>query len=155
MTSQSRAIRSSSLRIEKFVKIMAQIFYNSESTCESTDVPTSINDRKSAVRPFDTINEILRSFSLVQSLLKGQNALILRIGNRGVIFCRASIALGKVPKKWASWIFFFGNIPKTTWKSLIPGMGCLKKNPRNISKAFSIFIQLFYLWDLRGPSWLR
>ena len=38
--------------------------------------------RKTAARPFDTIHDILRSLSLVQSLLKGRNSPKLRIGNR-------------------------------------------------------------------------
>ena len=35
-------------------------------------------DRKNAARPFDTIHDILRSLSLVNSLLKGRNAPIWR-----------------------------------------------------------------------------
>ena len=38
----------------------------------------SMYDRKNAARPFDTIHDILRSLSLVQSLPKGWNALIWR-----------------------------------------------------------------------------
>ena len=35
-------------------------------------------------RPFDTIHDILRSLSIALFVLKGRNAQILRIGNRGV-----------------------------------------------------------------------
>ena len=63
---------------------MALIFLNCESTCDLADVPASIYDRKTAARPFDTIHDILRCLSLAQSLLKGRNAPIWRIGNRGV-----------------------------------------------------------------------
>ena len=52
--------------------------------CDSTDVPASIYDRKMDARLFDTIHEILRCLSLAQSLLKGRNAPIWRIGNQGV-----------------------------------------------------------------------
>ena len=38
----------------------------------------SMYDRKNAARPFDTIHDILRCLSLVQSLPKGRNALIWR-----------------------------------------------------------------------------
>ena len=38
----------------------------------------SMYDWKNAARPFDTIHDILRSLSLVQSLPKGRNALIWR-----------------------------------------------------------------------------
>ena len=61
MTSQSRAIRSQSRKIVNFVKIMAQTFFNCESTCASTDVPASMYDRKTDARQFGTINDILRS----------------------------------------------------------------------------------------------
>ena len=84
MTSQSRAIRSQSRKIVKLVKIMAQTFLNCESTSDLTDVPASRYDRKTAARPFDSIHDILRSISLAQSFLKGRNAPIWRIGNRGV-----------------------------------------------------------------------
>ena len=40
------------------------------------DVEASIYDRKTAAQPFDTTDDILRSLSLAQSLLKDQNALI-------------------------------------------------------------------------------
>ena len=63
---------------------MALMFLNCESSSDSTDISASIYERKTAARPFDTIYDILRSLSLVQSLLKGRNALIWRIGNRGV-----------------------------------------------------------------------
>ena len=88
MTSQSRAIRRQSRKIVKSEKIMAQIFFNSEATCDSTDVLASIYHRKTTVnRPFDTIRDLLRPLSLEQSLLKGRNSLIWRIGNRGVKIC--------------------------------------------------------------------
>ena len=69
---------------KKFVKIMALIFLNCESKFDLTDVPSSIYDRKMDARPFDTIHDILRCLSLAQSLHKGRNAPIWRIGNRGV-----------------------------------------------------------------------
>ena len=84
MTSQSRAIPFQSRKIVKFEKIMALIFLNCESKFDSTDVPSWIYDRKTAARPFDTIHDILRCLSLAQSILKGRNAPIWRIGNRGV-----------------------------------------------------------------------
>ena len=59
------------------------LFFDFE-TCDSTDVPASNYARKIAARPFDTIHDILRCLSLAQSLLKGRNAPIWRIGNRGV-----------------------------------------------------------------------
>ena len=58
----------------KFVIFMLMIFPNYESTFGLTDVPASIYDRKTAARPFDTIHDILRSLSLVQSLLKDRNS---------------------------------------------------------------------------------
>ena len=48
MTSQSRAIRRQSRKIVKSEKIMAQTFFNYKSTCDSTDVPASMYDRKTA-----------------------------------------------------------------------------------------------------------
>ena len=36
------------------------LFFNSESTCNFTDVPASIYDIKIDFRPFDTIHDILR-----------------------------------------------------------------------------------------------
>ena len=42
------------------------------------DVPAFMYDRKMDARPFDTINDILRCPSLVQSLLKGRNVPIWR-----------------------------------------------------------------------------
>ena len=47
-----------------------------------TNVLASNYDRKTDARPFETIQDILRCLSLVQSLLKGGNAQIWRIGNR-------------------------------------------------------------------------
>ena len=48
------------------------------NTCDLTKVPALIYNRKTAARPFDTIHDILRALSLVQSLLKGWNASIWR-----------------------------------------------------------------------------
>ena len=62
----------------KFEKIMAQTYFNCESMCDSTKVPASMYDKKTAAGPFDTIHDVLRYFSLVQSLLKGRNAPIWR-----------------------------------------------------------------------------
>ena len=67
--------------IVKFVKIMTQTFLNRESTCDSKDVAASMYDRKTAARTFDTTHGILRSLSLAQTLFKGWNAPIWRIGN--------------------------------------------------------------------------
>ena len=78
MTSHSRAICSQSQRIVNFLKIMSQTSLNFEGTCDLTDVQPSIYDRKSVTRLFDTINDLLRSPSLVQSLLKGRKAPIWR-----------------------------------------------------------------------------
>ena len=80
--SVSRYPRSKS-KIVKFVKIMAY-FSISKRTCDSTDVPASIYDRKIAVRYFHTIKDILRSLSLTKYHLKGRNAPIRYNGNRGV-----------------------------------------------------------------------
>ena len=63
---------------------MTQTFLNCVSKFDLTDVLGSIYDRKTAARPFDTIYDILRSLSVAQSLLKGQNSRIWRVGNRGV-----------------------------------------------------------------------
>ena len=60
------------------------IFLNCESTCDLTDVPASIYDRKMDFRPFDTTHNILRCLSFVSSLFKDRNAPIWRIGNRRV-----------------------------------------------------------------------
>ena len=49
-----------------------------------TAVPASIYDRKIVARHFDTIQDILQSLSLEQSLLEGRNALIWRSGNQVV-----------------------------------------------------------------------
>ena len=54
----------------KFVQFGPLMFLNCESTCDLTDVPAPINDRKMDARHFDTIQDILRSLSLAQSLLK-------------------------------------------------------------------------------------
>ena len=57
---------------------MLSIFLNSESAFDLIDVPGSIYDIKLTARRFDTINDILKSLSLAQSLLKGRNAPIWR-----------------------------------------------------------------------------
>ena len=58
MTSLSRAIRSQSLQIVKFVVFGLQIRSNYERTCDLTDVPASIYDRKKTgpdlLTPFTT-----------------------------------------------------------------------------------------------------
>ena len=84
MTSRSRAIHSQGQEIVKDVKILAQTFLNSESTCYFKGILASIYDRKFAVRRSDTIHDILRYLSLAQCLLKGRNTPIWRKGNRGV-----------------------------------------------------------------------
>ena len=56
----------------KFVKIMAQAFLISESTCDLTEVSPSMYDSKTAV------SQSQRSLSLPQALLEGKNALIWR-----------------------------------------------------------------------------
>ena len=73
--------RQAALQVKKFkiYDIWAFDFLNCESTCDLTDVPASIYDRKMDARPFDTIRDILRCLSLVQSLLKGRNAPIWRM----------------------------------------------------------------------------
>ena len=53
-------------------------FFNCESTCNLTDVQASIYDRKMDARPFDSILDILRCLSPVQSILEDQNAPIWR-----------------------------------------------------------------------------
>ena len=67
MTTQSPAIRSQSRKIGKFVKIMAQTFLNCESTGDFTNIPALIYHGKTEARPFDTIHDILRSLSLLQT----------------------------------------------------------------------------------------
>ena len=54
------------------------IFFNCKSKCDLTDVPGSIYDIKTVARRFRTIQDIQRSLSLAQSLLKGRNAPIWR-----------------------------------------------------------------------------
>ena len=78
MTPQSRAVRSQCPKIVKFGKFMALIFLKCKSTSDLTDIPALIYDRKTVARRFDTIYNILRPPSLVQSLLTGQNAPIGR-----------------------------------------------------------------------------
>ena len=72
MASLSRGIRSQRQKIVKFVKFEPLIFLNCERTCDSTHV--SNYDRKTDARPIDTIHDILRCLSLVQSVLKGRKA---------------------------------------------------------------------------------
>ena len=76
MTSNSRAMSSQSQKIVKLKKIMAQTSLDFESTCYLTDVQCMIGKTRPDL--FDTIHDILRSLSLVQSLPKGRNALIWR-----------------------------------------------------------------------------
>ena len=64
----------------KLVKIMAQPFFICESTWNLTDGSPSIYDGKTAARPVDTIHDILRSLSPVQSLLEGRNADLAHAG---------------------------------------------------------------------------
>ena len=78
MTSHSRAIRSQSQKIVKFVKVGPLIFLNYESTCDLTDVPALNYDRKMDARPFETIQDFLRCLSPVKSLLEDRNASIWR-----------------------------------------------------------------------------
>ena len=68
-----------------------QAFFNYERKFDSIDSPSSVYDRKSAAWRFDTIQNILRSFSLAESLLKGRTVLIRRSRNQGVkiIYCWA------------------------------------------------------------------
>ena len=80
MTSQSRPLRSQSQKIVEFVKF-ALCFFNCESTCDLTDVPASIYDRKINARPFDIgrfQKDILRCLSLVRFLLKDRNSPLWR-----------------------------------------------------------------------------
>ena len=63
---------------------MALFFLNCESKCDLKKLSASINNKKIAARPFDTIHDILRSLSLAQYLLKRRKAPIWRIGNQGV-----------------------------------------------------------------------
>ena len=79
MISHSRAIRSKSQKNVKFAKFGPLIYLNCESTCDLTDVQASIYDRKMDAQSFDTIDDIQRFFSLLQSLLESRNA---RIGRK-------------------------------------------------------------------------
>ena len=49
-----------------------------------TDVPALNYDRKTDARPFDTIQEILRCLSLVQSLLKTEMRQFVTLGTDGL-----------------------------------------------------------------------
>ena len=49
-------------------------FLNCESLCDFTDVLASIYDRKMDARSFDTILDIRRCLSFVQSLFENRNA---------------------------------------------------------------------------------
>ena len=75
--SQSWAIFSQSPKIVKFVIFGPLIFLNC-ARCALTDVSASNYNRKTDARPFDTIHDILRCLSLVQSLIKCRNASIYR-----------------------------------------------------------------------------
>ena len=55
-------------------EIKAFDFTNCASTCDLTYVPVSINNKKSATELFDTIHDIRRCLSLVQSLPNSGNA---------------------------------------------------------------------------------
>ena len=68
MISQSRAIRSRTRKNVKFVKIMTQTYYG--STCDLTNIQALLYGSKTAARPFDTIQNILRSLRLAHSLLR-------------------------------------------------------------------------------------
>ena len=59
MASQSRAIRSESQKILKFVKFGLLIFLNCKSRFDLTDLLASIYDRKKDARHFDTIHDIM------------------------------------------------------------------------------------------------
>ena len=51
-------------------EIMAETLLNRESKCDRTLVLASFYEIKIAARPVDTIQDILRSLSLAQTLLK-------------------------------------------------------------------------------------
>ena len=57
----------------KICDILSIDFFELERTGYLADVSVSNYDTKTDARPFDTINDILRCLSLVQSLLKGRN----------------------------------------------------------------------------------
>ena len=57
---------------------MVLIFFNCEGTYDLTVVPAPIYYSKPMDRPFDTIRNVLKSLSHVQSLLKDRNAPICR-----------------------------------------------------------------------------
>ena len=78
MISHSRANRSASQNIVKFMKYGPLIYLNCDIICDLRDVPASIYDRKMDARAFDTVHEILRCLSLVKSLLEDRNAPIWR-----------------------------------------------------------------------------
>ena len=65
------------MNLRKSVHISTD-FFNCESSCDLPDNPSPIYDRKTASRRFDTTHIIIRSLSLLQSLLKGRNAQIWR-----------------------------------------------------------------------------
>ena len=56
------------------------IFLNCESTCDFTDGPASIFDQNMNARPFDTLHDMLRFLSFVESLIEDRNAPIWRKG---------------------------------------------------------------------------
>ena len=49
---------------------------------------TSQSRAKTAARPFDTIHDILRSLSLVQALVKGQNGVLFLIVKNPLKLCQ-------------------------------------------------------------------
>ena len=82
--SLAQIICSQSEKGVNYVIFMALIFSYCESTCGLTDFPASMYDRKIPARSFDTIHDILRSFSLAQSDLESRSAPIWRNGNQQV-----------------------------------------------------------------------
>ena len=78
MTSHSRANRSASQNIVKFMKYGPLIYLNCDIICDLRDVPASIYDRKMDARAFDTIYDIPRYLSRVRSLLEDRFAPIWR-----------------------------------------------------------------------------
>ena len=99
MISQSRESHYES-KNQAICDIIGLDFLICENQYDSKDFPAPINDRKTAARPFDTINEILRSLGLAQSLLKSRNAQIWRkreplyltlLGTHGLIKNRCSL----------------------------------------------------------------
>ena len=115
-----------------------------ESMCAFTDVPASIYDRKT---------NILRSLSLVQSLLKGRNATIWRIGHREVKLEIYFLKQENLSQTTRAQIYFapafssllnkiFDPDLNTLWlKRLEPN--CLKEVKKELSLGHPIFGQGF------------